>query len=1037
MAIELEGLEFQIEARSDSAAKGIDSLIDSLSRLKTATKGGLGLSSSVKQLQSLDEALGKIKNLNKLNGLGNALSSLDKIGGIKISGTIPKRINDIVTAAGGITPETIANLNMLRDALSGLGSVGNARIPSLQQTGQSIPSVSPSGTAPTVPQDSGTVHVNSQIQQVTQSSLNLRSILSGLGGVFRKSFKTGAGGLKSLVKGASQATTGFLKLASVIPRKAFSQLIGKVRQTTSSLGHFLSSLKRIAMYRAVRAVISTITKGFSEGIGNLYQYSAAIDGTFSKSMDKLATSSQYLKNSLGAMTEPIINALAPAVDLIVDKFVTLINYVNQLFSKLSGSETYTAAKKVSKTWTDAAKQTTEEIKRFVLGFDELNVLGEKDKTSDKKADTDYSSMFEQLPVENAVGDFAERLKKAFLSGDWEGLGKLLGGKVNEIFDSINWTETGANLGRGFDGAIKTIYYTLDGIDFKGIGGHLAELLNGAMSTTDFSFVGRLTVKPFTSLASMIIGFIKTLNWKSVGKSISDYVKGVFDECSHWLDSVDWVDFGQSLWDAIYNTVTNIDYGGIAKSLFTLLGKAIRALVQMKVGFYFNIAQTIKNWWDKDIQGANFLETASNLLNAIAKGFADIGSWIFDNIIKPFSEALLGESWDDITEVGKNLMDGMCKGITDFFVNIGTWLSDNIFYPFIDGIKSLFGIHSPSTVMEEIGGYVSEGLLNGIAAPFKAIGTWVKDNILTPIKDALKNAGLVLEAGVKLVKQGWSTIGSWVGNTVSVGVSLWKSGWSSIASWIGNSVTVSVSLVKDGWDTIGSWITGATNGVDQNIFGNNKTGGGGQNSGSHRADGGIITASGIRDWTRIPGYAGGSANVRHGTMFVAGEAGPEIVGHVGGRTEVLNQSQLAAVMTGAVSRGMMRYLSYITGIENKMVQCTNAVISSVLTTAEAVRRNTSAPSSGFNTKDINDSVGMTGNHTASLCGDNTDQIAEGVRQGMYEGTAQQNDLLREQNDLLRQLLSKDTTVEITTNSFTKAINRKNQRDGKTVIPVSKG
>jgi len=27
------------------------------------------------------------------------------------------------------------------------------------------------------------------------------------------------------------------------------------------------------------------------------------------------------------------------------------------------------------------------------------------------------------------------------------------------------------------------------------------------------------------------------------------------------------------------------------------------------------------------------------------------------------------------------------------------------------------------------------------------------------------------------------------------------------------------------------------------------------------------------------------------------------------------------------------------------------------------------------------------------------------------------------------------VEVTTNSFTKAINRKNQRDGKTVIPVS--
>ena len=56
MAIELEGLEFQIEAKSEGAAKGIDALTSSLGKLKQATKGGVGLSSSVKQLQKLDES---------------------------------------------------------------------------------------------------------------------------------------------------------------------------------------------------------------------------------------------------------------------------------------------------------------------------------------------------------------------------------------------------------------------------------------------------------------------------------------------------------------------------------------------------------------------------------------------------------------------------------------------------------------------------------------------------------------------------------------------------------------------------------------------------------------------------------------------------------------------------------------------------------------------------------------------------------------------------------------------------------------------
>lgn len=41
----------------------------------------------------------------------------------------------------------------------------------------------------------------------------------------------------------------------------------------------------------------------------------------------------------------------------------------------------------------------------------------------------------------------------------------------------------------------------------------------------------------------------------------------------------------------------------------------------------------------------------------------------------------------------------------------------------------------------------------------------------------------------------------------------------------------------------------------------------------------------------------------GTLFGAGENGPEIVGHINGRSEVLNQSQLASVMYDAVSRAI--------------------------------------------------------------------------------------------------------------------------------------
>ena len=64
------------------------------------------------------------------------------------------------------------------------------------------------------------------------------------------------------------------------------------------------------------------------------------------------------------------------------------------------------------------------------------------------------------------------------------------------------------------------------------------------------------------------------------------------------------------------------------------------------------------------------------------------------------------------------------------------------------------------------------------------------------------------------------------------------------------------------------------------------------------------------WHNIPKYARGTHNA-HGTLFAAGEAGPEVVGHVGGRTEVLNKSQLAQTMQSAVTIGMLTALRSIT------------------------------------------------------------------------------------------------------------------------------
>ena len=77
-----------------------------------------------------------------------------------------------------------------------------------------------------------------------------------------------------------------------------------------------------------------------------------------------------------------------------------------------------------------------------------------------------------------------------------------------------------------------------------------------------------------------------------------------------------------------------------------------------------------------------------------------------------------------------------------------------------------------------------------------------------------------------------------------------------------------------------------------------------------ASGGIIKGGVTRWLSGVPHYAGGTAKA-HGTVFVAGEAGPEIMGHINGRTEILNRSQLAQTMQAAVYNGMVAALRGIT------------------------------------------------------------------------------------------------------------------------------
>jgi hypothetical protein len=226
--------------------------------------------------------------------------------------------------------------------------------------------------------------------------------------------------------------------------------------------------------------------------------------------------------------------------------------------------------------------------------------------------------------------------------------------------------------------------------------------------------------------------------------------------------------------------------------------------------------------------------------------------------------------------------------------------------FIQGFKDGFEIHSPSKKMVAIGKEILAGLLQPLsltALRDKIKEMWNNAKSWWDSKSGLEKATVA----VSLVKSGWSTIKGWIGKipgvsqavglvksgwksikgwigsipVISQGVKLAKSGWSSVKNWVGKMPTLSagIKLVKSGWSSIKSWLGN----LDFKL--NFKLPKIGINWGSKTVAGFKISYP-----TGFYTYAkGGFPDI--GELFVAREAGPELVGKMGSKTTVANNQQI--------------------------------------------------------------------------------------------------------------------------------------------------
>ena len=590
----------------------------------------------------------------------------------------------------------------------------------------------------------------------------------------------------NLIKGLGRLAfngiaSGIKKATSSL--KAFAKQSNKTTLTSNGLVKSLTGLKRLMITRIKRMFISAIFKDVQEGLQSLARFSSE----FNRAMSEIKNTSTQLSGNIAVSFGSLIQAVEPIITKLISLLSQAITYLNMFFALLSGKKTVTVAKKGQEDYaksTEKAAGAQKELNAELYGFDELTRQSKKDERSG--GDTDAGIEYEEIPIDlpSGVTDWIDKLKSMWTSGNWRGVGETIAeglnagmkvvddwinntlrplgvtwaGRVAEILnglvDGLDFTLAGKTVADGLN-TILDIYNTfMTTFDFEKLGTKLGDGLNGFVDSANWKLIGASFAAKWQALVDLIYGFVHRTNWANLGAGIGVSIQSWFDTINwtkladaiitglngivtamrNTIQNINWGEIGTKLANAITTLFTTIDWGEIGG----LLSDAILALLQLCMSLLADI-----DWYSvASSLGKGIIDMIMNI--DWLQILATLGSCII-SLVGGAVEALLGliggiaeQLADAFLSVGGDAIAGFFQGIADAMSTAATWIKEHIVDPVVNAVKDFFGIHSPSTVFADLGGDLIAGLLNGITEAWKSI-TEFFSNVLSGLKQSLSDA----------------------------------------------------------------------------------------------------------------------------------------------------------------------------------------------------------------------------------------------------------------------------------------------------------
>ena len=548
--------------------------------------------------------------------------------------------------------------------------------------------------------------VDKELKQKPKDAKGASSAFKGLSNIF-----------KNVASVAGRAIKGIHSAISSL--KNFSKQGSQTSLSSKGLIKSLLSIKTMLLSRIKRTFISAIFKNLQSGMQSFARYSSA----FNTAMSSMNNSLTGLSGNIAVFAGNLISTFGPAISQVIDWVAQLMSYINAFFALISGKSTYTVAKKGTDDYAKSlggAGGAAKDLKNQVYGFDELNK--ENDSNSGGGSGSGGKVKFgeEQISsLPSALLDFMQSIKDAFSAEAFEEVGSIVAEGLNSIIyagdefinerlrpvavrwstniariingfvDTLDWNALGEFVAGGFNTVVDTVGVFISTINWGTMAESFAAGLDGIVGTIEWDLLGQTLGEGFQALQTIMWGTLAAFDWVGLGSSLatgidslfasvdwellgtmlSDSFKGILNGISALIAETDW----QAIGNDLATFIGSIDYAGIAEALSNGIGTALAGLASLIWGF-------VKGAWGDAIQ------------------------W-----------------WHNTAyQDGQFTISGLLNGIVQAIASIGTWIKEHIFQPFIDGFKSVFGIASPSTVMEEMGGFLIDGLINGITTAWNGI-----------------------------------------------------------------------------------------------------------------------------------------------------------------------------------------------------------------------------------------------------------------------------------------------------------------------------